>query len=78
MPRMVGTGYRRHVKKGVCSRDIPFEISEQMIDEANAVGGLGLTHNARGPDKPATGLSWNEGGAICELAQHEYRQPAGL
>lgn len=37
-----------------------FEISEQMINKANALGGLGITINARGPDKPATSASWNE------------------
>jgi hypothetical protein len=37
-----------------------FEISEQMIDKANALGGLGVTKDARGPDKPATSVSWNE------------------
>jgi formylglycine-generating enzyme required for sulfatase activity len=37
-----------------------FEISEQMIDKANALGGLGLTIDARGPDKPATSVSWFE------------------
>ena len=37
-----------------------FEISEQMIDKANAVGGLGITKDTRGADKPATSVSWNE------------------
>ena len=37
-----------------------FEISEQMIDKANAVGGLGITKDTRGADKPATSMSWNE------------------
>jgi hypothetical protein len=37
-----------------------FEISEQMIDKANAVGGLGIDKTNRGPDKPATQVSWNE------------------
>jgi sulfatase modifying factor 1 len=37
-----------------------FEISEQMIDKANALSGLGITHDNRGPDKPATSVSWNE------------------
>ena len=31
-----------------------FEISEQMIDKANALGGLGITKDTRGGDKPAT------------------------
>lgn len=37
-----------------------FEISEAMIDKANALGGLGLTHDNRGPDQPATSVSWFE------------------
>jgi hypothetical protein len=37
-----------------------FEVSEQMIAKANAEGGLGITKDTRGPDKPATGISWNE------------------
>ncbi|MCI0333897.1 MAG: formylglycine-generating enzyme family protein [Planctomycetes bacterium] len=37
-----------------------FEISEQMIDKANTLGGLGITKDIRGADKPATRVSWNE------------------
>ncbi len=37
-----------------------FEISEQMIDKANAAGGLGITQDTRGADRPATSVSWNE------------------
>ena len=37
-----------------------YEISEQMIDKANALGALGITKDARGPDMPATSLSWYE------------------
>ena len=37
-----------------------YEISEQMIDKANAEGGLGITKDTRGPDKPATRVNWNE------------------
>jgi hypothetical protein len=37
-----------------------YEISEQMIDKANAEGGFGFTKDTRGPDKPATSVSWNE------------------
>jgi formylglycine-generating enzyme required for sulfatase activity len=37
-----------------------YEISEQMIDKANALGGLGITKNARGPDRPATSITWFE------------------
>jgi len=37
-----------------------YEISEQMIDKANALGGLGITKDSRGPDKPATNVTWFE------------------
>lgn len=37
-----------------------YEISEQMIEKANALGGLGITKDTRGPDKPATNVSWFE------------------
>jgi formylglycine-generating enzyme required for sulfatase activity len=37
-----------------------FEISEQMIEKANGLGGLGITKEIRGADKPATAVSWNE------------------
>lgn len=36
------------------------EISEDMINKANAEGGLFLTKDSRGLDKPATNLTWNE------------------
>lgn len=37
-----------------------YETSEQMIDTANTLGGLGITKDTRGVDKPATSISWNE------------------
>lgn len=37
-----------------------FEISEDMIDKANTLGGLGITHDNRGANKPATFVSWFE------------------
>src|SRR4051812_45933792 len=37
-----------------------YEISEQMIDKANALGGLGITKDTRGPDYPVTSVSWYE------------------
>jgi len=37
-----------------------FEISEQIIDKANALGGLFITKNTRGENKPATNVSWVE------------------
>lgn len=35
-----------------------FEISEVMIDKANALSDLGITHHNRGANKPATSVSW--------------------
>jgi formylglycine-generating enzyme required for sulfatase activity len=37
-----------------------YEISEQMIDKANALGGLGITKDTRGPNMPATSVTWFE------------------
>jgi Sulfatase-modifying factor enzyme 1/PEP-CTERM motif len=38
-----------------------YEISEDMIDKANAEGGLGITYyDFPGVDKPATNISWYE------------------
>lgn len=37
-----------------------YEVSEQMIDKANALGGLGITKDTRGPDMPATSVTWFE------------------
>ncbi len=37
-----------------------FEISEDMINKANTLGGLGITHDNRGTNKPATSVSWFE------------------
>jgi hypothetical protein len=37
-----------------------FEISEGMVDKANTLGGLGLTHYGSGENKPATYISWFE------------------
>ncbi len=37
-----------------------YEISEQMIDKANALGGLGITKDARGSDYPVTSVTWYE------------------
>lgn len=36
------------------------EISERMIAKANILGGLGITQNNAGPNKPATAITWNE------------------
>jgi len=43
-----------------------YEVSQEMITKANAEAGLGITFSdmttfgGNGPDKPATGISWNE------------------
>ncbi len=37
-----------------------FEISEDMVNKANALGGLGLTHDNNGANKPATSMTWYE------------------
>jgi formylglycine-generating enzyme required for sulfatase activity len=37
-----------------------YEISEEMIDKANALGGLSITKDGRAPQKPATNVNWNE------------------
>lgn len=37
-----------------------YEISEQMVDKANTLGGFGIAKDTRGADKPATSVSWNE------------------
>jgi hypothetical protein len=37
-----------------------FEVSEDMIAKANALGGLGISVDSRGLDKPATSITWNE------------------
>jgi formylglycine-generating enzyme len=37
-----------------------YEVSEQMIDKANALGGLGITKDTRDPGKPATSVTWFE------------------
>ena len=37
-----------------------FEISEDMINKANTLGGLGITHDNRGANKPAFSITWPE------------------
>ena len=37
-----------------------FEVSEDMVDKASAEGGLGITQDTRGPNMPATNISWFE------------------
>jgi formylglycine-generating enzyme required for sulfatase activity len=52
-----------------------FEISEQMIDKANALGGLGITKDTRGADKPATSVSWNEAARFVNWLNLSYASP---
>ncbi len=35
-----------------------YEISEQMIEKANTLGGLGISKSNRGPDRPVTNITW--------------------
>ncbi|MEN1679995.1 MAG: SUMF1/EgtB/PvdO family nonheme iron enzyme [Planctomycetota bacterium] len=37
-----------------------FEVSERAVRAANELGGLGITLDERGPDKPATSVTWIE------------------
>lgn len=37
-----------------------YEVSEDMLNKANALGGLNIEHDQRGPSKPATSVSWYE------------------
>lgn len=59
-----------------------YEISEQMIDKANAAAAasgspLNITHDVRGPDKPATSISWFEAARFVNwLNESEGNTPA--
>jgi formylglycine-generating enzyme len=54
-----------------------YEISEQMIEKANALDGLGITIDSRGPDKPATSVSWFEAAKFVNwLNTSEGHMPA--
>jgi hypothetical protein len=37
-----------------------FEVSEDMVTKANALGGLGITIDSRSANRPATSVNWNE------------------
>lgn len=60
-----------------------FEISENMIDKANALSGLGVTHDNRGPNRPATSVSWFEAATFVNWlndqkgAAHAYKFNGG-
>jgi sulfatase modifying factor 1 len=53
-----------------------YEISEQMMDKANALGGLGITKDNRGPDKPATSISWYEAAQFVNWLNTSTGHPA--
>jgi formylglycine-generating enzyme required for sulfatase activity len=53
-----------------------YEISEQMIDKANAQGALGITNDTRGPDKPATSVSWFEAAQFVNWLNTSTGHPA--
>jgi sulfatase modifying factor 1 len=53
-----------------------FEISEQIIDKANAEGGLGITKDTRGPDKPATSITWFEAAKFVNWLNQDAGFPA--
>ncbi len=54
-----------------------FEISEQMIEKANALGGLGIMKDTRSPDKPATSVDWIEAARFVNwLNESTGRTPA--
>ncbi len=54
-----------------------FEISERMIDVANTLGSLNLSRSTRGPNKPATNLTWFEAARFVNwLNTSTNNQPA--
>ena len=55
-----------------------FEISEQMIDKANTLGGLGITQRYARRRQAGHVRELERGSQVRELAQHERRQRAGL
>ena len=55
-----------------------YEISEQMIDKANVLGGLEITKDARGPDKPVTSVNWFEAARFVNWLNTQRRQRARI
>lgn len=53
-----------------------YEISEQMIDKANALGGLGISHDGRGPNKPATSVTWYDAARFVNWLNLDAGYPA--
>lgn len=52
-----------------------FEISEQMLSKANALGNLGITFVSRGPDKPATNVTWFEAALFVNWLNEDAGYP---
>ncbi len=53
-----------------------YEISEQMIDKANTLGGLGITKTMRGPNKPVTEVTWYEAAKFVNWLNTSSGHPA--
>jgi len=53
-----------------------FEIYMQMIDKANALGGISITKPTAGADKPARGVSWNEAARFVNWLNTSTGSPA--
>jgi len=49
-----------------------FEISEEMINKANAQDALGITQDNRGANKPATSISWYEAARFVNWLNAEH------
>lgn len=52
-----------------------FEISEQMVAKANTLGNLGITIDSRGPDKPATNVTWFEAALFVNWLNEDAGYP---
>ena len=55
-----------------------YEISEDMINKANALGNLGITHDGRGANKPATSISWFEAAKFVNWLNTSTGEHAGI
>lgn len=53
-----------------------YEISEAMIDAANALGNLGISHDNRGPEKPATNVTWSDAARFVNWLNEDQGFPA--
>ena len=53
-----------------------YEISEDMINKANAEGRLGITHDNRGPNMPATSITWLEAAKFVNWLNTSTSNPA--